>query len=35
MLFQALKGLSAERERSTDRVVKRRFVGKKLHLNEY
>lgn len=35
MLFHALKGLNAERERSVDRTVKRRFVGKKLHLNDY
>ena len=35
MLFHALKGLNAERERSSDRSMKRRFVGKKLHLNEF
>lgn len=34
MLLHALKGVSAERERG-DKPAKRRFVGKKLHLNEY
>lgn len=34
MLLHALKGLGADRE-SRDKPVKRRFVGKKLHLNEY
>lgn len=35
MLLHALKGLNAERERSTDKPAKRRVVGKKLNLNEY
>lgn len=34
MLLHALKGVSADRERG-DKPQKRRFVGKKLHLNEY
>lgn len=34
MLLHALKGVSAERERG-DQPAKRRFVGKKLHLNDY
>jgi hypothetical protein len=34
MLLHALKGLSADRE-AREKPVKRRFVGKKLHLNEY
>jgi hypothetical protein len=34
MLLHALKGVSAERERG-DKPAKRKFVGKKLHLNEY
>ncbi|KAI9923609.1 hypothetical protein MW887_008531 [Aspergillus wentii] len=34
MLLHALKGVNAERERG-DKPAKRRFVGKKLHLNEY
>ncbi|KAJ5127163.1 mitochondrial carnitine O-acetyltransferase [Penicillium atrosanguineum] len=34
MLLHALKGVSADRERG-DKPEKRRFVGKKLHLNEY
>ncbi|CAG8427299.1 unnamed protein product [Penicillium salamii] len=34
MLLHALKGLSADRE-SREKPPKRRFVGKKLHLNEY
>lgn len=35
MLFQALRGLTAERERGADKPTKRRVVGKKLPLNEY
>ncbi|KAJ5677146.1 mitochondrial carnitine O-acetyltransferase [Penicillium maclennaniae] len=34
MLLHALKGVSADRERR-EKPEKRRFVGKKLHLNEY
>ncbi|KAJ5332507.1 uncharacterized protein N7506_006290 [Penicillium brevicompactum] len=34
MLLHALKGLGADRE-SREKPAKRRFVGKKLHLNEY
>ncbi|EPS25730.1 putative mitochondrial carnitine O-acetyltransferase [Penicillium oxalicum] len=34
MLLHALKGVNAERERN-DKPARRRFVGKKLHLNEY
>ncbi|KAJ5640883.1 hypothetical protein N7528_000508 [Penicillium herquei] len=34
MLLHALKGVNAEREQR-DKPAKRRFVGKKLHLNEY
>ncbi|KAK1140789.1 carnitine O-acetyltransferase yat1 [Aspergillus melleus] len=35
MLLHALKGLNADRERIGDKPEKRRFVGKKLRLNEY
>lgn len=35
MLLHALKGLNAERERGGDKPERRRFVGKKLRLNEY
>ncbi|KAJ5682272.1 hypothetical protein N7462_005437 [Penicillium macrosclerotiorum] len=35
MLLHALKGISAEREQRRDQPAKRKFVGKKLHLNEY
>ncbi|KAJ5091710.1 hypothetical protein NUU61_006580 [Penicillium alfredii] len=35
MLLHALKGLNAEREQRGEKPMKRRFVGKKLHLNEY
>ncbi|KAI1836254.1 hypothetical protein DTO006G1_2463 [Penicillium roqueforti] len=35
MLLHALKGLSAEREQRGEKSVRRRFVGKKLHLNDY
>lgn len=34
MLLHALKGVNADRDRG-DKPEKRRFVGKKLHLNEY
>lgn len=34
MLLHALKGVTAEREHR-EKPAKRRFVGKKLHLNEY
>ncbi|KAJ5491177.1 mitochondrial carnitine O-acetyltransferase [Penicillium diatomitis] len=34
MLLHALKGVNAERERN-DKPARRKFVGKKLHLNEY
>ncbi|KAI9372705.1 Choline/Carnitine o-acyltransferase-domain-containing protein [Aspergillus egyptiacus] len=35
MLLHALKGLNADRERARDKPERRRFVGKKLRLNEY
>ncbi|PYI08685.1 carnitine acetyl transferase [Aspergillus sclerotiicarbonarius CBS 121057] len=35
MLLHALKGLNADRERGADKPEKRRFVGKKLRLNDY
>ena len=35
MLLHALKGLNAEREQRGEKPARRRFVGKKLHLNEY
>jgi hypothetical protein len=35
MLLHALKGLNAERESRGEKPARRRFVGKKLHLNEY
>ncbi|KAJ5578097.1 mitochondrial carnitine O-acetyltransferase [Penicillium hispanicum] len=35
MLLHALKGVSAERESRGEKPAKRKFVGKKLHLNEY
>ncbi|KAL3449413.1 Choline/Carnitine o-acyltransferase-domain-containing protein [Aspergillus insuetus] len=35
MLLHALKGLSVERDRVGDKPERRRFVGKKLRLNEY
>lgn len=35
MLLHALKGVSAEKEQRGEKPAKRRFVGKKLHLNEY
>ncbi|KAL6234451.1 hypothetical protein BDW75DRAFT_241065 [Aspergillus navahoensis] len=35
MLLHALKGLNVDRERSGDKAPRRRFVGKKLRLNEY
>ncbi|PYH87026.1 carnitine acetyl transferase [Aspergillus uvarum CBS 121591] len=35
MLLHALKGINADRERGTDKPEKRRFVGKKLRLNDY
>ncbi|KAJ6145477.1 hypothetical protein N7470_009372 [Penicillium chermesinum] len=35
MLLHALKGVDAEREQRGEKPAKRRFVGKKLHLNEY
>ncbi|KAL3467645.1 Choline/Carnitine o-acyltransferase-domain-containing protein [Aspergillus heterothallicus] len=35
MLLHALKGLSVERDRAGDKPERRRFVGKKLRLNEY
>jgi carnitine O-acetyltransferase len=35
MLLHALKGLNADRERGSDKPERRRFVGKKLRLNEY
>ncbi|KAL5049728.1 hypothetical protein BDW71DRAFT_153426 [Aspergillus fruticulosus] len=35
MLLHALKGLNADRERGGDKTPRRRFVGKKLRLNEY
>ncbi|KAJ5135641.1 uncharacterized protein N7515_004919 [Penicillium bovifimosum] len=35
MLLHALKGLSAERESRGSKPARRRFVGKKLHLNDY
>lgn len=34
MLLHALKSVNADRDKG-DKPVKRRFVGKKLHLNEY
>ncbi|KAL2828406.1 Choline/Carnitine o-acyltransferase-domain-containing protein [Aspergillus cavernicola] len=35
MLLHALKGLSVDRDRVGDKPERRRFVGKKLRLNEY
>ncbi|KAE8135105.1 Choline/Carnitine o-acyltransferase-domain-containing protein [Aspergillus pseudotamarii] len=35
MLLHALKGLNTDRERNGDKPERRRFVGKKLRLNEY
>ncbi|KAL4915123.1 Choline/Carnitine o-acyltransferase-domain-containing protein [Aspergillus aurantiobrunneus] len=35
MLLHALKGLNVDRERGIDKPERRRFVGKKLRLNEY
>jgi carnitine O-acetyltransferase len=35
MLLHALKGLNADRERNGEKPERRRFVGKKLRLNEY
>ncbi|KAL5342350.1 Choline/Carnitine o-acyltransferase-domain-containing protein [Aspergillus crustosus] len=35
MLLHALKGLHVERDRGGDKPERRRFVGKKLRLNEY
>ena len=35
MLLHALKGLNVDRERGGDKTPRRRFVGKKLRLNEY
>lgn len=35
MLLHALKGLNVDRERGNDKPERRRFVGKKLRLNEY
>ncbi|KAL2865366.1 choline/carnitine O-acyltransferase [Aspergillus lucknowensis] len=35
MLLHALRGLEADRERAGDKPERRRFVGKKLRLNEY
>lgn len=35
MLLHALKGLNTDRERNGEKPERRRFVGKKLRLNEY
>ncbi|OQE38305.1 hypothetical protein PENCOP_c008G07852 [Penicillium coprophilum] len=35
MLLHALKGLNADREQRGEKPARRRFVGKKLHLNDY
>ncbi|KKK23282.1 hypothetical protein P175DRAFT_0432966 [Aspergillus ochraceoroseus IBT 24754] len=35
MLLHALKGLNVDRDRAGDKPERRRFVGKKLRLNEY
>lgn len=35
MLLHALKGVNADREQRGEKMEKKKFVGKKLHLNEY
>lgn len=35
MLLHALKGVSAEKEQRGEKPARRRYVGKKLHLNEF
>ncbi|KAJ5224637.1 uncharacterized protein N7469_008140 [Penicillium citrinum] len=35
MLLHALKGVNAEREQRGEKTERKKFVGKKLHLNEY